>query len=271
MSKTPLPEDPKDREEKRRVALQQLLSAEKPVKLAQVDLSPEVDPKTYKQAKDALGLALLRARLDLLHHQVPVALVFEGWDASGKGGTIHRLVDKFDPRSYHVHSIGAPTQDELDHHYLWRFWKQLPARGRIAIFDRSWYGRVLVERIEGYAKGDEWRRAFEEINQFESQLIADGTLVLKFFLHISKHEQKRRFEARAANPLKSWKLNDEDYRNRARWDDYVAAIDDMFEKTHTAAAPWYVIPANDKRYARMLVQQVCIDRFRGQAKSAKKH
>jgi PPK2 family polyphosphate:nucleotide phosphotransferase len=276
MPKTPPPDD--DHEDGKRrsgrhelVAAQHLIATAEPPKLSAVDLSPELDPKVYKQAKDAVSLSLLRARLDLLAHQVPVVLVFEGWDASGKGGTIHRLIDKFDPRSYNVHSIAAPSQEELDHHYLWRFWNKLPARGRIAVFDRSWYGRVLVERVEGYAKGEEWKRAFDEINQFEQLLVADGTLVIKFFMHISKHEQKRRFEARADNPLKSWKLNDEDYRNRARWDDYVEAIDDMFARTHTAYAPWFVIPANDKRYARMTVQQICIERFKAGTKGAKKH
>jgi AMP-polyphosphate phosphotransferase len=236
-------------------------STAEPVRLRDVDLAPKLDKKEYKERRKAFQEQLLRLQLEIRNQHIPSVIVVEGWDAAGKGGTIHRLVDKFDPRSYHVHPIAAPTQEELAHHYLWRFWRDLPARGRIAVFDRSWYGRVLVERIEGFAKDHEWRRAYEEINQFERQLAVDGHIIIKFFLHISKEEQKQRFQARSSNALKSWKMTDEDYRNRRKWNQYEMAIDDMVAKTHTEHAPWYVIPANDKRYARVAVQQICIHRF----------
>jgi AMP-polyphosphate phosphotransferase len=239
-----------------------------PSRLADVDLTPELDKKEYREKRKAFQEQLLALQLQLHKHRVPVVIVFEGWDAAGKGGTIHRLVDKFDPRSYHVHPVTAPTQEELDHHYLWRFWRKLPARGRIAVFDRSWYGRVLVERVEGYAKDEEWRRSYDEINEFERQLASDGHLVIKFFLHISKKEQKQRFAARLSNPLKSWKMTDEDNRNRRKWDLYEVAIDEMMARTHSEHAPWHIIPANDKRFARVAVQRVCIQRF-AQAIAAK--
>jgi len=181
-------------------------------------------------------------------------VVFEGWDAAGKGGTIRRMVTNLDPRIYRVHAATKPTPEELAHQYLWRFWTKLPTRGGIAVFDRSWYGRVLVERVEGFASLPEWKRAYQEINEFERQLVDDHHLVLKFFLHISQDEQKQRFEAREKNPLKQWKMNAEDYRNRKKWGQYQGAIDEMFARTHTRLAPWHLIPANDKRYARIQVQ-----------------
>ncbi len=232
-----------------------------PVRLRDVDLTQKLPKKEYKERRKAFQEQLLRLQLEIRNRHIPSVLAIEGWDAAGKGGTIHRLVDKFDPRSYHVHPIAAPTQEELAHHYLWRFWRDLPPRGRIAVFDRSWYGRVLVERVEGYAKPAEWKRAYEEINQFERQLAVDGNIIIKFFLHISRDEQKQRFAARSSNPLKAWKMTDEDYRNRRKWGQYEEAIDEMIAKTHTPHAPWYVIPANDKRYARVAVQQICIYRF----------
>jgi len=167
-------------------------------------------------------------------------------------------MEPIDPRHFAVNAIVKPTQDELDHNYLWRFWNKLPKRGDAAIFDRSWYGRVLVERIEGFATRHEWSRAYDEINQFEQTLANDGHVIVKFFLHISKDEQKKRFDARAKNPLKSWKLNDEDYRNRKKWDDYEVAIDDMFKRTDTTQCPWNVIPANDKHYARHAVAEITL-------------
>jgi polyphosphate kinase 2 (PPK2 family) len=230
-------------------------------RLASVDLSPELDKKEYKERKKELEKRLLALQLELRNRRIPVVIVVEGWDAAGKGGAIHRLVNKFDPRSYFVHPISAPSQEEKDHHYLWRFWRALPARGRIAVFDRSWYGRVLVERIEGYADEREWRRAFDEINEFERQLAVDGHLLVKVFLHISKQEQRQRFEARAANPLKAWKMTDEDYRNRRKWDRYQDAIDEMFARTHSKWAPWHAIAANDKRWARIAVQEACVAHF----------
>ncbi len=230
-------------------------------RLSRIDLSPEMRKREYRTRKDELQSQLLALQLELKVRGIPIVIAIEGWDASGKGGAIHRLVNKLDPRSYSVHPISAPTHEELDHHYLWRFWRAIPGRGRVALFDRSWYGRVLVERIEGFAAVPAWRRAFEEINQFEKLLAVDGCVVIKIFLHISKAEQKQRFDRRTANPLKSWKMGQEDLRNRRKWDQYELAIDEMFSRTHTRSAPWHVVAANDKRWARISVQEICATRF----------
>jgi PPK2 family polyphosphate:nucleotide phosphotransferase len=230
----------------------------RPHRLANTVLDKEMSRDTYRKRRRENSERFLGLRRDLVQDRIPLVLVFEGWDAAGKGGTIRRLMEPIDPRHFAVHAIVKPTQEELDHNYLWRFWNKLPKRGDIAVFDRSWYGRVLVERIEGFATRGEWSRAYEEINHFEKTLIDDGHVIVKFFLHISKEEQKRRFEARAKNPLKSWKLNDEDFRNRKKWDDYEAAIEDMFEKTDTSAAPWHIVPAEDKRFARVAVADLTI-------------
>jgi AMP-polyphosphate phosphotransferase len=229
--------------------------------LTTIDLDVALGRDEYRKASAKNHKRLVALQQRLYRERIPVALAFEGWDAAGKGGAIRRLLKHIDPRGYHVYAIVAPTQEELDHHYLRRFWLRLPSRGRIAIFDRSWYGRVLVERVEGFATKPEWKRAYEEINQFEQQLTADGCLVIKVFMHISKDEQKRRFEARAANPLKTWKLTSEDHRNRKKWHLYEEAIEDMLAKTHSDHAPWHVIPGNDKYYARIAVQQCVIDAF----------
>lgn len=191
----------------------------------------------------------------------PLCVVFEGWDASGKGGAIKRLVEPLDPRHVRVISIAAPTYDEKRHHFLTRFWPQLPGWGGMAVLDRSWYGRVLVERVEGFASEEQWRRAYEEINAFERTLAAEGMVIVKFWMHISDAEQLRRFERRAGEPLKRWKLTDEDWRNRARRADYEAAVNDMLERTDTTVAPWTVVEGDDKRYARVKVLETVIDRL----------
>ena len=178
-------------------------------------------------------------------------VVLEGWDTAGKGGVVRRLGWALDPRSFKVHSIAAPTAREKSLHYLQRFWERLPQHGQIVVFDRSWYGRVMVERVEGFATPEEWRRAYDEINDFERMLIADGTRLVKLFLHITPEEQIRRFRARLSDPLKRWKLSYEDFRNRARWADYEQAIEDMMQKTSTPRARWHLIPANDKPYGRL--------------------
>jgi polyphosphate kinase 2 (PPK2 family) len=183
----------------------------------------------------------------------PVCVVFEGWDASGKGGAIKRLVAPLDPRHVRVAQFAAPTPDEKRHHFLWRFWPKLPGWGGMAVFDRSWYGRVLVERVEGFAGEAEWRRAYEEINEFERALAEEGTILIKFWLHLSEEEQLRRFEARSKNLLKSWKLTDEDWRNREKRGDYEQAVEEMLDLTDTPEAPWRLIEAEDKRYARVKV------------------
>jgi AMP-polyphosphate phosphotransferase len=232
------------------------------MRLRDVDLEAHFDRAEYKRRRDRNHKQLVTLQQRLYRANVPVVIVFEGWDASGKGGAISRLLKHIDPRGYHLYAIGAPTQEELEHHYLRRFWLRLPSKGRIALFDRSWYGRVMVERVEGYATAAEWRRAYDEINHFEQLLTDDGCLVIKFFLHISREEQEQRFAARADNPLKSWKLTPEDYRNRGKWSEYEKATDEMLAKTDKPNARWYVIAANDKRHARITVQDIVIEAFR---------
>jgi AMP-polyphosphate phosphotransferase len=188
----------------------------------------------------------------------PLCVLFEGWDASGKGGAIKRLVAPLDARHVRVMSYAAPNPDEKRHFYLHRFVAALPGRGGMAVLDRTWYGRVLVERVEGFASEQEWRRAFEEIDQFEEMLSDDGMIIIKFWLHISDQEQLRRFERRRDDPLKSWKLTDEDWRNRGKRDAYAHAIEDMVERTSTKRAPWVLIPAESKRYARVRVMDEVI-------------
>jgi polyphosphate kinase 2 (PPK2 family) len=250
-----------DAKELSRLARELPAPPEEPPRLADIDLDIELGKKEYKNRKKDLQKRLLALQLELKTRRIPSLIVVEGWDAAGKGGAIHRLVNKFDPRSYIVHPISAPSQEEKDHHWLWRFWRALPARGRISVFDRSWYGRVLVERIEKFCSEEEWRRAYAEVNDFERQLALDGHLIVKIFLHISKQEQKQRFARRAENPLKAWKMTAEDYRNRRKWDRYEEAIDDVFARTHTPWAPWNVIASNDKRWARVAVQQAVIRSF----------
>jgi len=188
----------------------------------------------------------------------PLCVVFEGWDASGKGGAIKRLVDHLDPRHVRVSQFSAPTYDEKRHHFLWRFWPKLPGWGGMAVFDRSWYGRVLVERVEGFATEEQWQRAYGEIASFEAGLAAEGMILVKFWMHVSPEEQLRRFERRKDDPLKSWKLTDEDWRNRDKHQRYVEAVEDMLDRTDRPPAPWFVVPAEDKRYARVaVVRHVC--------------
>ena len=187
-----------------------------------------------------------------------MVLLFEGWDAAGKGGAIRRVVRALDARFYRVIAVAAPTEEERAHHYLWRFWRHVPRAGRVTIFDRSWYGRVLVERIEGFAKEREWMRAYAEINDFESELAGHGIVLKKFWIHTTPEEQEVRFKSRAEDPLKSWKLTEEDWRNRDRWEAYERAVSDMVERTSTQMAPWSLIEGNDKRHARVRVlAEVC--------------
>ena len=211
------------------------------------------DKKTYEQELADLQLAVLKAELRTREAGRAVVIGFEGWDAAGKGGAIKRLTEKLDPRGYQVHAVGAPTDEEKKHHYLWRFWTALPPRGRWGIFDRTWYGRVLVERIEGYDKKKEWKRAYREINEFERQLVDDGVALVKVFLAITKDEQKRRFEERERDAYKRWKIGPEDWRNRNHWDEYVEAAEQMFAETNTDVAPWKIIGANRKWHARLEV------------------
>lgn len=229
--------------------------------LHQADLSLKLDEKTYNHKLAHLQATLYRLGFQVYRQQRPVVLVFEGWDAAGKGGAIQRVTEELDPRSYIVHAIAAPSADDKAHHYLYRFWRRLPPRGQIAIFDRSWYGRVLVERLEGFARPDQWRRAYTEINEFERQLIDFGTIVCKFWMHISPEEQLRRFESRQNVPYKAWKLTDEDWRNREKWPQYEDATNEMLFRTSTPAAPWTVVESEDKRFGRVKVLQTLVRRL----------
>jgi polyphosphate kinase 2 (PPK2 family) len=196
--------------------------------------------------------------------------VFEGWDTAGKGGIVRRLGWALDPRSFKVHPIAAPDEHERAQHYLQRFWRRLPEKGQIVAFDRSWYGRVLVERVEGLAAKKEWRRAYREINEFERMLIDSGIRLVKLFLHITPDEQMRRFRDRLTDPVKRWKLSYEDFRNRARWADYETAIEDMMAETSTDLAPWHLIPANNKPYGRVAAFRILADHL-GQDVSLEPH
>jgi AMP-polyphosphate phosphotransferase len=235
--------------------------AEKAHILRRVDLSLRLDENEYARQRRRLQAQLHLLGLALYQQQRPAVLVFEGWDAAGKGGSIQRLTAEIDPRSYTVHTIAAPSGEDKLRHYLYRFWRRLPPRGQIAIFDRSWYGRVLVERVEGFARPDEWQRAYAEINEFERQLVEFGTIICKFWLHLSPEEQLRRFQERQNIPFKAWKLTDEDWRNREKWPQYEEAVDEMLLRSSTPAAPWTIVEAEDKRFARIKVLRTVVQRL----------
>lgn len=227
--------------------------------LSNVNMSLSLDKPVYKERLILNQVALAQLGYQVYVQQRPVLILFEGWDAGGKGGAIKRITEKLDPRGYGVYSIAAPQGDDKSHHYLWRFWRRLPESGQIAIFDRSWYGRVMVERVEGFAPENDWKRAYREINQFESQLIDSGVILFKFWMNITRDEQLRRFEDRANDKLRSWKLTDEDWRNREKWDVYEEAVNEMLRKTSTHTAPWTIVEGNDKRYARVKVLSTLVE------------
>ena len=229
--------------------------------LETVDLSLALSKKEYDEQIVINQVALTALGFQVYQQHRPVVILFEGWDAAGKGGAIKRVTEKLDPRGYVVYPIAAPKGDDATHHYLWRFWRRLPESGQIAIFDRSWYGRVMVERIEGFCKEEEWKRAYREINQFERQLVDYGTILFKFWIHIGNDEQLRRFESRSADKLRSWKLTDEDWRNREKWDQYFAAVEEMILKTSTLSAPWTIVEGNDKYYSRVKVLKTMVDKL----------
>ncbi|HUF83328.1 MAG TPA: UDP-galactose-lipid carrier transferase [Acidimicrobiia bacterium] len=234
-------------------------------RLDDVDLSLKLSRQEEAERLETAQLRLLQLRL-VLGGQIgsdpkigpPVCVVFEGWDASGKGGAIKRLVNHLDPRHVRVAQFAAPTYDEKRHHFLWRFWPALPGWGGMAVLDRSWYGRVLVERVEGFATKEQWKRAYEEIVEFEQTLTAEGMIMTKFWLHISDEEQIKRFERRKKDPLKVWKLTDEDWRNREKRKDYEQAVEDMLARTDHSAAPWTVVEGDSKRYARVKVVETVV-------------
>ena len=213
---------------------------------------PQIPEDEYKKTLKQAQLALLTQQRALAEAKRSLLIVFEGPDAAGKGGAIRRMLERLDPRLLRVHSVVKPTEEEYAHHYLWRFWNKIPKYGQVAVFDRSWYGRVLVERVEGFATDAQWKRAYEEINQFEETLVDDGAIIVKIYMHISKDEQLARFKRREADPYKHWKITDEDWRNRRKWDEHNEAAQEMFQKT-SSLVPWTVLPANFKWFARVNV------------------
>lgn len=223
--------------------------------LSTIDLDKSLNKDEYREQLLKHQVALRHLAHELYKKRRSLIMVYEGWDASGKGGSIRRVTEKIDPRGYQVYSIGAPEGDDRTHHYLWRFWRRLlpPDEKQVIIFDRSWYGRVLVERVEGFASEREWKRAYFEINDFERQLTDSGMLVIKFWFHISQDEQLRRFKDRSNTPYKAWKLTEEDWRNREQWDLYEEAVSEMLVRTSTRKAPWIVVEGNDKYYSRVKV------------------
>ncbi len=227
-------------------------------KLSDVDLSPAISDDEYKGE-----LHRLQTRLSELHNivyrkKIPVILCYEGWDAAGKGGNIRRVAYPLDPRGFDVNPIASPLPHELNRQFLWRFWTRLPRTGHIAIFDRTWYGRVMVERLEGFCSEKDWQRAYNEINEFERTLTEWGAVVIKFWIHIDQDTQLARFTERQNTPEKQWKITDEDWRNREKWDLYEPAVDEMLQKTSTKNAPWYIIESNDKKYARIKTLKIIV-------------
>ena len=227
--------------------------------LNKLDMSKKLSRKQYDEQ---LGKAQARLRelgFEIFRRKLPVWCVFEGWDAAGKGGAIKRVAEMLDPRGFTVSTYAAPRGFEKTHHYLWRFWNNVPRAGHMAIFDRSHYGRVLVERVEGFCNEDEWRRAYREINEWEEHQHSFGMVICKFWIHITKAEQLRRFKSRETDPFRSYKLTEEDWRNRAKWPQYTAAVEDMLQNTSTAYAPWTVVEGNDKYFARVKVVRTIVE------------
>jgi polyphosphate kinase 2 (PPK2 family) len=236
-------------------------------RLDELDLSRKISRKEERAGLEAGWKRLSQLRLTI-GGQIgkkeigpPVCVLFEGWDASGKGGAIKRLVSQLDPRHVRVREFAAPDEIEKRHHFLWRFWPQLPGWGGMAVFDRSWYGRVLVERVEEYATREQWMRAYDEINTFEKSLCDEGMILIKLWMHISDKEQLERFEAREKNPLKAWKLTDDDWRNRGRREEYLEAVEDMLARTDQPHAPWDLIEGDSKKFARVQVIETVIARI----------
>lgn len=227
--------------------------------LAKVDMDRTVTIEGYKEALPKLQARLGQLQCQMYKKRIPTVIAFEGWDAAGKGGNIVRLTASLNPRGYQVVPISAPKEEEKAHHHLWRFFKRFPKDGHITIFDRSWYGRVLVERVEGFTSDREWGWAYDEINEMEEMLADHGTALIKFWLQIDKEEQMRRFQQREEDQRKNWKITTEDWRNREKWDAYLPAVEEMISRTSTKDAPWIIIPSNDKRFARLYVLQKVIE------------
>lgn len=228
------------------------------IKLADYEKSPDFKGD-FDATLEALQKRIEKIQVAHIIHKKRSVVMFEGWDAAGKGGIIKRATALLDPRYYKVWPIGTPTDEELGHHFLWRFWARLPANQHIAIFDRSWYGRVLVERVEGFCSPKEWKRAYDEINEFEAQQVDNGNTIVKLFVHISQKEQDRQLAQRLDDPFKRWKTGEEDYRNRSKREEYLDALHDMFKRTDTRWAPWYVVNGNDRKSARIAALTVIAD------------
>lgn len=224
--------------------------------LKDVDLDKSVSEEEYEERLEKLQDEVKELHGIIRKKHIPVICAFEGWDAAGKGGAIRRLAYPLDPRGFVVEPIASPDQYEKARHFLWRFYKRLPKTGHVTIFDRTWYGRVMVERLEGFCSENDWKRAYNEINEFETELVKEGAVVLKFWIHIDKDTQLARFTERQNTPEKQWKITDEDWRNRDKWDDYEVAIDEMIQKTSTKLAPWHIVESNDKLYARLKVLEI---------------
>ena len=227
--------------------------------LKNVDLSPSISAEEYKSVLNKHQEMLGELQCRLFKEKIPLVIAMEGWDAAGKGGSILRLTENLDPRGYRVVPISAPNDIELDHHYLWRFYMKFPEAGHVSIFDRTWYGRVLVERVENITQPADWRRAYTEINQTEEMMADAGVVMVKIWLQIDKETQLKRFQEREADPLKKWKITPDDWRNREKWDQYELAVDEMLMRTSTKKAPWTVVESNDKYYSRIKVLRTVIE------------
>ena len=232
-------------------------------KLSEVNLTKALNEEEYRELLKKEQSTLKKLHNKIYRKKIPVVIAYEGWDAAGKGGNIRRVAEALDPRGYEVVPIAAPTADELAHQHLWRFWTKLPKDGHITIFDRTWYGRLMVERIECFASEEQWKRAYQEINEFEEELERWGAVIIKFWLHFSKEEQLKRFELRQNTPEKQWKITDEDWRNREKWDQYVTAVDEMIAYTSTDFAPWHIIESEDKKFARIKALRTIINSIEG--------
>ncbi|MGH9554177.1 MAG: polyphosphate kinase 2 family protein [Terriglobales bacterium] len=227
--------------------------------LEKLEMNRKLNEKQYDEQVGRLQVRLREMHFDLFKRQVPVLCMFEGWDAAGKGGAIKRVTEILDPRGFTVSSYAAPRGEEKTHHYLWRFQKKLPRAGHFVVFDRTYYGRVLVERVEGFCHEDEWRRAYSEINEFEAHQHSFGMVICKFWINITKEEQLRRFKSRELDPYRSYKLTEEDWRNRAKWGEYSEAVEDMLLHTSTSYAPWTAVEGNNKYWARVKVLKTIVD------------
>ncbi len=227
-------------------------------RLSEIDLDKKIDEKQYKKELKKLQKRLGELHNRLYRKKVPVVIAYEGWDAAGKGGNIKRITGALDARGYEVHPIASPEPYEKARHYLWRFWTRVPKTGHIAIFDRSWYGRVMVERLEGFCSENDWKRAYNEMNEFEKELHDWGAVIIKFWVQIDKDTQLERFTQRQKTPEKQWKITDEDWRNREKWDEYEEAVNEMIQKTSTTYAPWHILESVDKKYARIKALKIII-------------